>query len=81
MTEQSNSCESVRVVVLRAEVSRLREREKLCETIDKAEKLALIRALQEIRDELGLLGDGISPRQIVEAVRSLRTAAPTEGGL
>jgi hypothetical protein len=51
------------------ENARLRERERLCETMDKAEKLALIRALQEIRDEVGLIGDGVSPRQIVEAVK------------
>lgn len=54
---------------LQQEVARLKEREKLCETMDDAKKLALIRALQEIRDEVGLLGDGVSPRQIVEAVR------------
>ncbi len=54
---------------LQQEVARLKEREKLCETMDEAEKLALIRALQEIRDEVGLLGDGVSPRQIVEAVK------------
>ena len=44
----------------------------MCETMDQAEKLALIRALQEIRDEVGLLGDGVSPKQIVEAVRSMK---------
>lgn len=51
---------------------RLVEREKLCPTIDQAEKLALIRALQEIRDEVGLFGDGVSPKQIVDAVRKLK---------
>ncbi len=56
---------------LRSELNRYREREKICETIDQAEKLALIRALQEIRDEVGLIGDGVSPRQIVDAVRKL----------
>lgn len=65
-----DSVESIDLFALRSEVARLREREKLCETMDKAEKLALIRALQEIRDEVGLFGDGVSPRQIVEAVRS-----------
>ena len=54
---------------LQQENARLKEREKLCETMDEAEKLALIRALQEIRDEVGLLGDGVSPRQIVDAVK------------
>ena len=53
---------------------RLLEREKMCETMDKAEKLALIRALQEIRDAVGLLGDGVSPREIVAAVISLSNA-------
>jgi len=55
---------------LQCENARLKEREKLCETMDEAEKLALLRALQEIRDEVGLIGDGVSPRQIVEAVKS-----------
>lgn len=55
---------------LQRENARLKEREKLCETMDQAEKLALIRALQEICDEVGLFGDGVSPRQIVEAVKS-----------
>lgn len=55
-----------------AEVARLRQREKLCETMDAAEKLSLIRALQEIRDETDLIGDGVSPREIVEAVRKMR---------
>ena len=67
-----DSVESADLFALRSEVARLREREKLCETMDKAEKLALIRALQEIRDEVGLLGDGVSPRQIVKAVRNLK---------
>jgi len=56
------------------ENQRLLEREKMCETMDKAEKLALIRALQEIRDAVGLLGDGVSPREIVAAVISLSNA-------
>lgn len=51
---------------------RLVEREKLCATINEAEKLALLRALQEIRDEVGLFGDGVSPKQIVDAVRRLK---------
>jgi len=69
---ERDSVESTDLFALRAELARLREREKLCETMDKAEKLALIRALQEIRDEVGLLGDGVSPRQIVDAVRNLK---------
>lgn len=55
---------------LRSEVAKLTEREKHCATMDQAQKLALIRALQEIRDALGAQGgDELSPRQIVEAVR------------
>lgn len=67
-----DSVESTDLFALRSAVAMLRQREKLCETMDKAEKLALIRALQEIRDEVGLFGDGVSPRQIVEAVRNLK---------
>lgn len=70
--EQINVSLFDEVKKLQREVARLKEREKLCETMDEAEKLALIRALQEIRDEVGLLGDGVSPRQIVDAVRSLK---------
>jgi hypothetical protein len=51
-----------------AEVDRLQEREKKCPTIDDAEKIALVRALQEIRDAIGLIGD-VSPRQIVDVVK------------
>jgi len=64
---------------LQRENARLKEREKLCETMDEAEKLALLRALQEIRDEGGLLGDGVSPRQIVEAVR-IRLSNASDAG-
>jgi len=56
---------------LKRENERLCERERICGTIDASEKLALIRALQEIRDTVGLLGDGVSPREIVTAVKSL----------
>lgn len=62
---------------LRVEVNRLRERERLCPTIDEAQKLALLRALQEIRDETDLLGDDVSPRQIVEAVRRMKSNLTT----
>lgn len=63
---------------LQQENARLKEREKLCETMDEAEKLALLRALQEIRDEVGLFGDGVSPRQIVEEVRVRLSNASAE---
>ena len=44
------------------------DREKKCATLDEAEKIALIRALQEIRDAAGMIGD-VSPSKIVETVR------------
>ena len=56
---------------LQAENANYKEREKLCESIDEAEKLALIRALQEIRDSVGLIGDGVSPKDIVEKTKEL----------
>lgn len=71
-TEGQPQVGSDELFALRAELRRYREREKLCQTMDQAEKLALIRALQEIRDEVGLLGDGVSPRQIVDAVRRMK---------
>lgn len=52
-----------------AEVARLQEREKKCPTMDDAEKIALVRALQEIRDAIGLFEDA-SPKQIVDSVKS-----------
>jgi hypothetical protein len=59
------------LITVTAERDDLKQRESTCETMDKAEKLALIRALQEIRDAVGPLGDGVSPRQIVEAVSGM----------
>lgn len=56
---------------LERENMRLKEREKIVPTVDEAQKFALIRALQEIRDAVGLLGDGVSPREIVEAAAKL----------
>lgn len=63
---------------LKAELALYKERQKQCATMDEAEKLALIRALQEIRDAVGMIGgDGVSPKQIVEAVRA---CMPTDQG-
>jgi len=57
---------------LQAEVKRLKNRQSQCETMDEAEKLALIRALQEIRDAIGMIGgDRVSPKQIVDEVRRM----------
>jgi len=54
-----------------AEIERLRAREKACETMDHAQKVALVRALQECCEALGL-HDMASPAELVAAVRALR---------
>jgi hypothetical protein len=69
-----NSREGDMLKTAKREIENLHAREKMCETMDKAEKLALIRALQEIRDAVGLLGDGVSPREIEAAVRAFANA-------
>lgn len=56
---------------LAEELARYREREKHCATMDKAEKLALIHAMQEIGDVVCLSGLASSPAQIVAAVKNL----------
>jgi hypothetical protein len=53
------------------EYRRLKERERKCPTMLESEARALVRALQEIRDELHMM-ECASPRQIVEAVRRLK---------
>jgi len=56
---------------LRAELNFYMGLKNQCITMDEAEKMALIIALQEIRDAVGLTGgDEVSPKQIVEAVRA-----------
>ena len=54
------------------ELDRLRDREKHCPTMDEAEKVALLRALQEIANLVGLTVEN-SPRETVEAVKKLIT--------
>ena len=63
---------------LQEEVNRLREREKHCATLDEAEKLALIRGYQEIRDAIGLLSDDVSPREIVAKVKEVVSRKESE---
>lgn len=61
---------------LRDEVARLEVREKACATVGEAETRALLRALQECGDALGLPDP--SPAQLVEAVKALvDTKTPT----
>jgi len=55
---------------LRAELSALREREKACATMDEAEKVALVRGLQELGSALCLQSP--SPADLVAAVVRLR---------
>lgn len=52
-----------------SELEVLRHRVRWCETADESEKMALIRALQEIAEAVGLSPTEASPRQTVEAVR------------
>lgn len=51
------------------ELEILRHRVKWCETADEAEKMAFIRALQEIARAVGISAAKSSPEQIVEAVK------------
>lgn len=53
-----------------AEMLRLKERESVCPSLQEAEARALVRALQECGDLLGLVNP--SPAELVEAVRQLR---------
>lgn len=56
---------------LEKEYKKLQERERHCPTMDEAEKVALLKALQEIAEAVGLNPMIHSPRQTVEAVKSL----------
>ena len=56
----------------RAELQRLKERETVCPTLLEAQARALVKALQHIRDELGMDIDS-TPAQIVDAVADTRT--------
>lgn len=73
MREAADRIEELETAIesIKAELASLRERQRLCLTMDEAEKLALIRALQEIRDAIGMVGgDKLSPKDIVEGVRA-----------
>jgi hypothetical protein len=67
---------------LERELNRYKDREKHCATMDQAEKLALIYAIQEIGDVVCLSGLSSSPAQIVAAVKNLHaneTSSATGG--
>ena len=53
-----------------AEMLRLKERERVCPTMQEAESRALVRALQECGHALGL--ECPSPAELVKAIRQLR---------
>jgi hypothetical protein len=63
-----------RIQQLEEEVSRLKQRERTCATMDQAEKMALVRALQECAEALGL-GNNPAPADVVKAVTTASDAA------
>lgn len=60
---------------LTAEVTRLKQRERICETMDQAEKIALVRALQECAEALGISDTNPTPAALVAAVTAASDAA------
>ena len=62
--------QSHKITALEAEVARLKRRERACATMDEAEKIALVRALQECAEVLGIGGTNPSPAALVEAVHA-----------
>ena len=52
------------------EIEMLKARAQKCKSMDEAEKFALVRALQEIAQSLGMTDEN-SPREIVERVKFL----------
>ena len=68
-----------RIAMLEAEVSRLKQRERMCATMDQAEKIALVRALQECAEALGL-GNNPTPADLVKAVTALGNNKAYTGG-
>ena len=56
---------------MESELEILRHRVIFCETVDEAQKMALIRAIQEIAQAIGLSPVNATPHQIVDAVRAL----------
>jgi hypothetical protein len=67
------------IQALEAEVARLKQREHICETMDQAEKIALVRALQECAEALGL-GNNPTPADVVKAVTALGNNKAYTGG-
>ena len=67
------TCKVCAMNALRAERDQLKAREKACETMDQAQKLALLRALQECGATLGLTDP--TAAQLVEAVAVLKERA------
>ena len=59
-------------VAIAERVSSMSDREKRCHTMDEAEKVALLRAIQEILHLVGLNNNN-SPKDAVDAVRRLST--------
>jgi len=59
------------IIALEKKVKMHEDRQSKCETMDKAEKMALVRAFQEICEPLGLDPGQDSPCDIVKAVRGL----------
>lgn len=59
-------------VVIAEKMADLTDRERRCPTMDEAEKVALLRAIQEITRLVGLDNDN-SPKDAVDAVRKLTT--------
>lgn len=66
ITHKGKSC----IEALRIELDHLKEREKQCPTMLESEARALLRALQEIAESVGLTAHN-SPRETVEAVKAL----------
>lgn len=58
---------------LRRQIEELRARERQCATMDEAEKVSLVRCLQELGKALGI--DQPSPADLVAAVAELRAQA------
>lgn len=71
---------SQRITHLEAEVARLKQREHICETMDQAEKIALVRALQECAEALGIGDTNPSPAALVAAVTAASNAKNHFGG-
>lgn len=76
-----DDCEEIAAVVLACDAEiyardaeRLKQRERMCATMDQAEKIALVRCLQECAEALGI-GTNPSPAELVKAVTAASDAA------